>query len=113
MRSIGIGFWASTPVCGPCRAAIVSSPRDRSCLGLHLFQDLRALFDVHSDGLDPVRITSPKGRDAPALTDHHVSTLHPLMGLVRSGGHPFSVFEGLTPCPSVHFSSDARNGLPV
>jgi len=59
-RAIGIGFWALTPVCGPYPAAIVSSPRDRSCHGLCLLQGCGHI-EVHSDGLDPARIAKPQG----------------------------------------------------
>jgi hypothetical protein len=60
-----IGFWALTPACGPCLPALDSTmpaktPGDRSCPGLFLLQGCGhgsvATVDVHSDGLDTVRI---------------------------------------------------------
>jgi hypothetical protein len=63
-----IGFWASTPVCGPCLAAIVSSPRDRSCLGLCLLQGCGHFLTCIRAGSTPPGSSNPKGRDPISFT---------------------------------------------
>jgi hypothetical protein len=95
------------PFCGPFLTAIVRLAA-RSFLpwtfaSCRVWDTLKCI----RTGSTPPGSSNPKGRDASALTDRHVRTLHPLLGFrslaLEATSDPFSVFEGLTPCPSGHF----------